>query len=127
MPDKDVFADQAEALGITWSDKNHMRSLWDQYCSDVAELMPVSDSIDDASNKPPEQNKDLSRHLSGEQVIRDILKVLQNDWELAPSTMRQEQVVWLNEQITILNRLKGDLELGLRNASSEHGVQPNQL
>ena len=124
MPDKDVTTDQADALGITWSAKNYIKSLWDLYCSNVTGLTFLSSDPDGLDESLPEQREEQQEHLSDEYVVRDILNSSCGDPGSPPTATLEEKIDWVDEQIIILYRLKGDLELSLRNASRNPGEQP---
>lgn len=120
MPEHDLIANQAEILGISLSDKNFVKSLWDQYCSDIKSLSPPPcDAAEESSQQSLETEEEWQDHLSTGEKILTILHAIRDDQEPQPTTVHQEQLDWIEQQITILHRLKGDIELSLRHASSD--------
>lgn len=123
MPDHDFIANQAEMLGITLSDKNFVKSLWDKYCSTITDLSQSVSEADEPCQKSLESGIEWEDNLSDKDKILAILNAIQDNQEPLPAATSQEQLDWIEQQITILYRLKGDLELGLRYTSNDEAVK----
>jgi hypothetical protein len=117
LPDRDFFGEQSEALCIDVSEKNFIKSLWDLYCSKIEGLNIASSNNDELHDRGLSNNNEHESPLSAKDLISDVLKTINDSQEPDSTTTLPEQIDWLDEQITILNRLKADLELSLRNAS----------
>jgi hypothetical protein len=126
MPEHDFIATQAEILGITLSDKNFVKSLWDQHCSNITSLsQPSSDALEESGQESLEAEEEWQDRLSANDKILSILNAIRDDQELQLTTAHKEQLDWIEKQITILQRLKGDIELSLRYASFDDAARSN--
>jgi len=126
MPEYDFIAYQAEMLGINFSDKNFIKSLWDQYCSNITSFsQSPSDAVDEPSQESLENDEEWHDHLSTNDKILSILNAIRNDQEPPLTTARKAQLDWIEQQITILHRIKGDIELSLRYASVDDAARSN--
>jgi len=118
MPAHDFIANQAETLGITLSDENFVKSMWNHYCSDITSLsQPPGDAVEESGPGSLEVEDEWQDRLSNNDKIISILNAIRNDQEPQLVTAHQEQLDWIEKQITLLYRLKGDIELSLRYAS----------
>jgi hypothetical protein len=125
LPNSDEFTDLSEILGINLSDKNHIKSLWDLYCNKVEKPTISSSETDKLNERLITHSEEPQRYLTSDHVVSDILNTIRDEKKSQPTTTLKEQFDWIDEQITILSRLKGDLELSLRNASEDRAAQPN--
>lgn len=126
MPDQDAFAKQAEFLGISLSEKNFIKSLWDQYFSKATGLTTSSSELDEQTEGILAYGEEGQEYLGDEHMAYDILNAIHNKQKSVSTTTRQEQLDWIDHQITILRRLKADLELILRHASPNRAERTDQ-
>lgn len=126
MTDQDSFAKQAEILGISLSEKNFIKLLWDQYFSKATGLTSFSIELDEQTEGILAYGEEDQEDPGDEHIAYDILNAIQNKRKYVSSTTRQEQLDWIDHQITILRRLKADLELILRHASPNRAERTDQ-
>lgn len=118
MSDTFVF-NQAEILGISLSDKNFAKTLWEKYCSSVTSLSAPSTSASEGSLQEDAGNtSEWDDHLSVNEKTLSILNAIQDGQEGSSAGPCLEQLHWIEDQIMILYRLKGDIELNLRKPST---------
>lgn len=120
------FLADAELLGISLSDKNHIKSLWDQHCKKISGVTSSPGALDDQSEVLLEDAEDPGIQTANLDMINDILSTIRHEQSGTSGTSRQEQLDWINVKITALSRVKADLELGLRHISMRVDEQPPQ-
>ncbi|MDA7433972.1 hypothetical protein N8517_00025 [Synechococcus sp. AH-601-L23] len=117
-PENNNFETKAVDLGINLNDENHIKSLWNQYCSKIKDfeiqLSTTDDSIDEDLTAADENAEQL---LCDTEIIKDIFNSLKQEQSLEPKCSNTDQIAWLQKKITDLDHIKGELELKLRNAS----------
>lgn len=114
-----LVSNQAEILGISLSDKNFAKTLWEKYCSSVTSLSAPSASAGEGSlQEDPGNASEWDDHLSVHEKTLSILNAIQHGQEGSSAGPCLEQLHWIEDQIMILYRLKGDIELNLRNTST---------
>ena len=117
--EKDNFKAKAADLGINLNDENHIKTLWNKYCSKIKEfeipLNTTDDSIDKDLTKADENVEQLS---CGTEIIKDIFNSLKQEQSQESKSSNIDRIDWLQKQITNLDHIKGELELRLRNAST---------
>ena len=118
-PENNNLETKAADLGINLNDENHIKSLWNQYCSKIKDfeiqLSTTDDSIDEDLTAADENAEQL---LCDTEIIKDIFNSLKQEQSLEPKSSKTDQIAWLQKKITDLDHIKGELELKLRNAST---------
>lgn len=114
-----LVSNQAEILGISLSDKNFAKTLWEKYCSSVTSLSAPSASAGEGNIQEDAGNtSEWDDHLSVHEKTLSILNAIRDGQEGSYAGPCLEQLHWIEDQIMILYRLKGDIELNLRNTST---------
>ena len=118
-PENNNLETKAADLGINLNDENHIKSLWNQYCSKIKDFeMPLSttdDSIDEDLTAADENAEPL---LCDTEIIKEIFNSLKQEQNLDTKYSNADQIAWLQNKIRELDHIKGELELKLRNAST---------
>ena len=118
-PENNNLETKAADLGINLNDENHIKSLWNQYCSKIKDFeMPLSttdDSIDEDLTAADENAEPL---LCDTEIIKEIFNSLKQEQNLHTKYSNADQIAWLQNKIRELDHIKGELELKLRNAST---------
>lgn len=121
-PDYEDFDAIAEMLGVIWSDKNYIKSLWDQYCSSITGLAALHEDTGSIHEELIEQDESRGLQLNTDHIINEILNTIQKKENEGTAAAVKEQIKWLEQQIATMNRIKGDIELSLRNTSTQHNA-----
>lgn len=105
---------KADALGITKDTTNYLKKLWRIHCKDIEGLdfaaTDLEEEIEDFQNLEHEDT-------SGAHQFAKIISIINSEEKDAVDGDQQHLYDWLEKKIFILNRLKSDLELQLRNAT----------
>jgi len=111
----DDHQERIEALGISRAKNNYINQLWKLHCRDIVgvEFMATDfeDAIDELDEEDP-SSQALDHPLSA------ILETINSEPESLTSREVNDHYLWLDEKLMALKRLKSDVELRLRNASS---------
>lgn len=107
----DCISNQAEVLGITFSDKNIAKVLWDIHCDELSMQEEQKTEI------VLESSEDGLEESTSERIA-GILSFLQEESDDIGTERNMADLEWVDRRLAILVRLKGDIELSLRVTSS---------
>lgn len=115
----DNYSEKVNALGLTDSKSNYIKSLWKEHCRDIEGLHFMEDEGD-------QDEEDLIEAEPSMQQDQDYLpSIIETINTEAENLNLAEQQRWLEQKLTFLARLKSQIELRLRNISSTH--EDNQV
>jgi hypothetical protein len=104
-----------KALGISRAKNNYINQLWELHCRDIVGVKLMATDFEDAIDELEEEGPSS---LAVEHPLSAILETINSEPESLNSREANERYLWLEEKLMALRRLKSDVELRLRNASS---------
>lgn len=115
----DNYQERARALGLPDSNSDYIKSLWKEHCRDIKGL-----EFTDKENNDGEEELVEVEALKQQDAdyLSSILEAINTEPEKIKTgnhNLYKEQQ-WLEQKLTILARLKSQIELRLRNNSATH-------
>ena len=111
----DDHQERIEALGISRAKNNYINQLWKLHCRDIVGVEFMATDFEDAIDELEEA---VPSSPAVEHPLSAILETINSEPESLNSREANERYLWLEEKLMALKRLKSDVELRLRNASS---------
>ena len=111
----DDHQERIEALGISRVTNNYINQLWKLHCRDVVGIEFMATDFEDAIDELEEA---MPSSLAIEHPLSAILETINSEPDNLDSSEVNNHYQWLEEKLMALKRLKSDMELRLRNASS---------
>ncbi len=110
---------RAEMLGISWSDKSYIKTLWDLYCDELSEIDSPIRAAEEITDIGIAETQEMLADRNGASILKAILSMMSIQDAEVTTVEIEGRRRWLEEQILILNRTEGDLELALRITSNQ--------
>ena len=111
----DDHQERIEALGISRAKNNYINQLWKLHCRDIVGVEFMATDFEDAIDELDEEDPS-SQAL--DHTLSAIIETINSEPESLTSREVNDHYLWLDEKLMALKRLKSDVELRLRNASS---------
>ena len=115
----DNYPERVKALGLPDSNSNYIKSLWKEHCRDITGL-EFTDNEEDNGEEYLVQVE--ASNQQDPDYLSSILKAINAEPERIKTGKHNpyEEQQWLEQKLTILARLKSQIELRLRNNSAAH-------